>query len=44
MGIFQLCFNYFEASFFKALGLHLSREAERDAREVSAFTPVALFA
>jgi len=43
LGIIQLGFNYFAASFYKALGVHFSREAkERDAPVVGAFTPVPL--
>jgi len=43
LGIIQLWFDYFAASFFKALGVHFSREArERDAPVVGEFTPVSL--
>jgi len=43
LGPIQLCFNYFAASFCKALGVHFSREAnERDTPVVGAFTPVFL--
>jgi len=39
----QLWFNYFAASFCKALGVHFSREAkERNAPVVGAFIPVSL--
>jgi len=39
----QLWFNYFEVSFYKALGVHFSRKAkDRDASVVGAFTPVSL--
>jgi len=42
-GIIQLWFSYFEVSFYKALGVHFSREAkDRDASVVGAFTPVSL--
>jgi len=41
LGIIQLWFNYFAASFYKALGVYFSLEAkERDAPVVGAFTPV----
>jgi len=42
-GIILLGSNYFAASFYKALGVHFSREAkERDASVAGAFTPVSL--
>ena len=41
LGVLQLRFNYFVASFFKAFGINLSKEAnENDALAVDAFTPV----
>ena len=41
LGIIQLSFNYFVASFFKALGIHFSRETkEGDAMVASVFSPV----
>jgi len=43
LGIIQLWFDCFTASFFKALGFYFSREArERNALVVGAFTPVFL--
>jgi len=39
--LLQLCFKYFAASVFKALGIHSFREAKkRDATVVSAFSHV----
>jgi len=44
LGIFQLWFKFFVASFFKRLGIFFSREAgERNAPVVGAFTPVSFF-
>jgi len=42
LGIIQLWFNYFAASSFKALGIHFSKEQERDAAVVGACSPVFL--
>jgi len=44
LGIIQLCFSYFAASFFKARGIHFSKEAEeRYTSVVGAFAPVSRF-
>jgi len=44
LGIIQLWFNYFAASFYRELGIRFFWEAkERDAQAVGAFTPAYLF-